>query len=76
MDSGLLMIRSSDEVTRAKRTGTHGLYNALKLLGFKPYHMAEVLSAGPLALRILTDGMNAELFHDGKPCKFECKKRI
>ncbi|KAI3316611.1 P-loop containing nucleoside triphosphate hydrolase protein [Xylariaceae sp. AK1471] len=54
-------------VLSAPRTGTHGLYLALKQLGFKPYHMAEVLAAGPPALKIMTDGMKAEMFHNGKP---------
>ncbi|KAJ2992690.1 hypothetical protein NUW58_g2082 [Xylaria curta] len=54
-------------VLSAPRTGTHGLYLALKQLGYKPYHMAEVLAAGVPALKIMTDGMNAELFHEGTP---------
>ncbi|KAI8945692.1 P-loop containing nucleoside triphosphate hydrolase protein [Xylaria longipes] len=54
-------------VLSAPRTGTHGLYLALKQLGFTPYHMAEVLAAGSPALRIMTDGMNAEWFHEGTP---------
>ncbi|KAF3060882.1 putative nad dependent epimerase protein [Daldinia childiae] len=54
-------------VLSAPRTGTHGLYLALKLLGFKPYHMAEVLKTGPQALHILNDGLRAEMFHEGKP---------
>ncbi|RYC56931.1 hypothetical protein CHU98_g9280 [Xylaria longipes] len=44
-------------VLSAPRTGTHGLYLALKQLGFTPYHMAEVLAAGSPALRIMTDEM-------------------
>ncbi|KAI2777326.1 P-loop containing nucleoside triphosphate hydrolase protein [Daldinia loculata] len=54
-------------VLSAPRTGTHGLYLALKLLGFKPYHMAEVIKAGPQALHILSDGLRAEMLHEGKP---------
>ncbi|KAI1127390.1 P-loop containing nucleoside triphosphate hydrolase protein [Nemania abortiva] len=54
-------------VLSAPRTGTHGLYNALKLLGYKPYHMAEVLNVGAPAIRIMNDGMKAELFHEGTP---------
>ncbi|KAI1386597.1 P-loop containing nucleoside triphosphate hydrolase protein [Hypoxylon trugodes] len=54
-------------VLSAPRTGTHGLYQALKILGFKPYHMAEVLKAGTPAVKILNDGLNAEYFHEGKP---------
>ncbi|KAI1775150.1 P-loop containing nucleoside triphosphate hydrolase protein [Hypoxylon cercidicola] len=52
-------------VLSAPRTGTHGLYLALKLLGFKPYHMAEVLKTGPTAIQILNDGLMAETFHQG-----------
>ncbi|OTA93762.1 hypothetical protein M434DRAFT_284961 [Hypoxylon sp. CO27-5] len=54
-------------VLSAPRTGTHGLYLALKKLGFKPYHMAEVLKAGPTAVQIMKDGTNADMFHNGKP---------
>lgn len=51
------------------RTGTHGLYLALKELGFTPYHMAEVLKAGTPAVNIMNDGLSAEMFHIGQPCK-------
>ncbi|KAI1172583.1 P-loop containing nucleoside triphosphate hydrolase protein [Nemania sp. FL0916] len=54
-------------VLSAPRTGTHGIYKALKQLGFKPYHMAEVMMSGLPGLRILSDAMNAELFHNGTP---------
>ncbi|OTB06452.1 hypothetical protein M426DRAFT_111065 [Hypoxylon sp. CI-4A] len=54
-------------VLSAPRTGTHGLYQALKILGFKPYHMAEVLKNGPQAVQIMTEGMDADLFHNGTP---------
>ncbi|RYP52649.1 hypothetical protein DL769_010631 [Monosporascus sp. CRB-8-3] len=48
-------------VLSAPRTGTHGLYNALKLLGYKPYHMVEVLGAGPKTVRIMREGMEGEM---------------
>ncbi|KAI0830972.1 P-loop containing nucleoside triphosphate hydrolase protein [Hypoxylon sp. FL0890] len=54
-------------VLSAPRTGTYGLYLALQKLGFKPYHMSEVLKGGPTAVRILNDGLNADMFHKGKP---------
>ncbi|KAI1481955.1 P-loop containing nucleoside triphosphate hydrolase protein [Daldinia eschscholtzii] len=54
-------------VLSAPRTGTHGLYLALKRLGFKPYHMAEIIKSGPDALQILNDGLKAEMFHEGTP---------
>ncbi|RYP08972.1 hypothetical protein DL765_008615 [Monosporascus sp. GIB2] len=53
-------------VLSAPRTGTHGLYNALKLLGYKPFHMAEVLGAGPKAPRIVREGLEGEI-GQGKP---------
>ncbi|RYP58334.1 hypothetical protein DL770_010452 [Monosporascus sp. CRB-9-2] len=48
-------------VLSAPRTGTHGLYNALKLLGYKPYHMVEVLGAGAKAARIMREGLEGEM---------------
>ncbi|KAI5868337.1 hypothetical protein GGS23DRAFT_23002 [Durotheca rogersii] len=54
-------------VLSAPRTGTHGLYLALKKLGFKPYHMVEVMRTGPSAVRILNEGLDAEIFHRSKP---------
>ncbi|KAI0161097.1 P-loop containing nucleoside triphosphate hydrolase protein [Hypoxylon sp. FL1284] len=54
-------------VLSAPRTGTHGLYNAMRILGYTPYHMAEVLKAGAPAVQILNEGLKAELFHEGKP---------
>ncbi|KAI0409019.1 P-loop containing nucleoside triphosphate hydrolase protein [Xylaria palmicola] len=54
-------------VLSAPRTGTHGLYQALQKLGYSPYHMAEVLKAGPPAIRIMREAMKAELFHEGTP---------
>ncbi|KAI1470287.1 P-loop containing nucleoside triphosphate hydrolase protein [Daldinia caldariorum] len=54
-------------VLSAPRTGTHGLYLALKRLGFKPFHMAEIIKAGPEQVELLNDGLYAEMFHEGKP---------
>ncbi|KAI1817445.1 P-loop containing nucleoside triphosphate hydrolase protein [Poronia punctata] len=54
-------------VLSAPRTGTLGLYLALQQLGFKPYHMKEVLERGPKELQIVIDGFKAESFHDGRP---------
>ncbi|RYP08158.1 hypothetical protein DL764_002065 [Monosporascus ibericus] len=53
-------------VLSAPRTGTHGLYSALKLLGYKPYHMVEVLGAGAKAARIMREGSEGEMGM-GKP---------
>ncbi|KAI0185688.1 P-loop containing nucleoside triphosphate hydrolase protein [Xylaria flabelliformis] len=54
-------------VLSAPRSGTRGLYLALKQLGFAPYHMAEVIGAGTPALKILLEGTNAEWLHEGTP---------
>ncbi|KAI1733801.1 hypothetical protein F4680DRAFT_378704 [Xylaria scruposa] len=54
-------------VLSAPRSGTRGLYLALKQLGFAPYHMAEVISTGIPALKIMVDGMKAEWLHEGTP---------
>ncbi|KAI2624421.1 P-loop containing nucleoside triphosphate hydrolase protein [Hypoxylon sp. NC1633] len=54
-------------VLSAPRTGTHGLYAALKQLGFRPFHMIEIVKSGPKAIRIMNDAQKADLFLDGKP---------
>ncbi|KAI0478865.1 P-loop containing nucleoside triphosphate hydrolase protein [Xylariaceae sp. FL0804] len=54
-------------VLSAPRTGTLGLWMALNQLGLRSYHMMEVLDDGADSARILCEGMNAELFHDGRP---------
>ncbi|KAK8133690.1 hypothetical protein PG984_005702 [Apiospora sp. TS-2023a] len=46
-------------VLSAPRTGTHGLYLALKELGFKPYHMVEVFANGADHVRYMTEGLQA-----------------
>ncbi|KAK7947995.1 uncharacterized protein PG986_008881 [Apiospora aurea] len=46
-------------VLSAPRTGTHGLYQALKVLGFKPYHMVEVFANGADHCRFMTEGLQA-----------------
>ncbi|KAK8094863.1 hypothetical protein PG997_001548 [Apiospora hydei] len=46
-------------VLSAPRTGTHGLYQALKVLGFKPYHMVEVFANGADHCRYMTEGLQA-----------------
>ncbi|RYP32004.1 hypothetical protein DL767_005449 [Monosporascus sp. MG133] len=48
-------------VLSAPRTGTRGLYDALKLLGYKPYHMVEVLGTGAKAARIMREGLEGEI---------------
>ncbi|KAI1081816.1 P-loop containing nucleoside triphosphate hydrolase protein [Whalleya microplaca] len=54
-------------VLSAPRSGTHGLYLALKQIGFKPYHMVEVLNAGVNSVQIMNDGLEAELYHKSRP---------
>ncbi|KAK6825429.1 hypothetical protein PG990_003237 [Apiospora arundinis] len=46
-------------VLSAPRTGTHGLYLALKALGFKPYHMVEVFANGADHCQYMTEGLQA-----------------
>ncbi|KAK7921379.1 hypothetical protein PG985_009401 [Apiospora marii] len=48
-------------VLSAPRTGTHGLYQALKVLGFKPYHMVEVFANGADHARYMTEGLQASM---------------
>ncbi|KAI0506423.1 P-loop containing nucleoside triphosphate hydrolase protein [Xylaria bambusicola] len=54
-------------VLSAPRTGTHGLYEALKKLGHRPYHMVEVVGGGVPAIRTVIEAMKAEYFHEGTP---------
>ncbi|KAI1823872.1 P-loop containing nucleoside triphosphate hydrolase protein [Xylaria intraflava] len=54
-------------ILSAPRNGTLGLYRALKQLGYKPYHMVEALATGESAFKVMVDGTNADLYHDGKP---------
>ncbi|KAH9908526.1 P-loop containing nucleoside triphosphate hydrolase protein [Xylariomycetidae sp. FL2044] len=53
-------------VLSAPRTGTHGLYKALKQIGFTPYHFAEALG-NTSRIKIMLEGMNADLHHEGQP---------
>ncbi|KAK9421561.1 hypothetical protein SUNI508_05491 [Seiridium unicorne] len=53
-------------VTAKSRTGTFSLYQALKMLGFRPYHMYEVVHGGPKHMAILEDAVKAKYFGIGK----------
>ncbi|KAI0025902.1 P-loop containing nucleoside triphosphate hydrolase protein [Xylariomycetidae sp. FL0641] len=47
-------------VISASRTGTYGLWKAFKILGFKPYHMIEVMYAGGVPhMKMLKEAMLA-----------------
>lgn len=50
-----------------RRTGTLSLYQALKILGYRPYHGAEVVANGVSHLEIFEEALNAKYFGVGKP---------
>ncbi|KAK6208372.1 hypothetical protein LQW54_006852 [Pestalotiopsis sp. IQ-011] len=54
-------------VTAKSRTGTFSLYQGLKILGYKPYHMYEVVHGGITHMSILEEALNAKYFGVGKP---------
>ncbi|KAI1846611.1 hypothetical protein JX265_009085 [Neoarthrinium moseri] len=54
-------------VTANSRTGTFSLYQALKIMGYKPYHMYEVVQGGVTHMKILEEGLNAKYHGIGKP---------
>jgi hypothetical protein len=48
-------------INELKRTGTLGLYSAVKVLGYKPYHMIEVvLNGGVPHMKIFEEAIKAE----------------
>ncbi|KJZ74608.1 hypothetical protein HIM_05958 [Hirsutella minnesotensis 3608] len=47
-------------VASASRTGTLGLYHALKMLGYKPYHMIEALQNGSTHVNVFNEALRAE----------------
>ncbi|KAI0125479.1 hypothetical protein BJ170DRAFT_433661 [Xylariales sp. AK1849] len=49
------------------RTGTFSLYQALKMLGYRPYHMYEVVNGGTTHMLILEEAMRAKYYGNGKP---------
>ncbi|KAK7985205.1 hypothetical protein PG996_005554 [Apiospora saccharicola] len=46
-------------VMSAPRTGTFGLYKAFKMLGYRPYHMAEVCGHGVPHIRIFQEAIKS-----------------
>ena len=49
------------------RNGTLGLYNALQILGYNPYHLKTAFEAGAQHLRVIREGMAARMDGDGEP---------
>ncbi|KAL3482160.1 hypothetical protein BJX99DRAFT_252873 [Aspergillus californicus] len=49
-------------IASCSRSGTYGLYNAMKILGYRPYHMAEAVRLGIPHMKILTEAVIAQ--HD------------
>lgn len=60
------MERRCDEGVTADRTGTLGLYWALNMLGYRTYHMVEVLDNPERDLPILIEAYN-EKYNGGRP---------
>lgn len=46
-------------LTLNNRTGTLGLYTALKTLGYKPYHISELLPYELKQMRVLQEGIES-----------------
>ncbi|KAH8649866.1 hypothetical protein BX600DRAFT_528863 [Xylariales sp. PMI_506] len=55
-------------VTSKSRTGTFSMYQALQILGYKPYHMYEIVN-DPLDLHkaIYEEALRCKYFGEGKP---------
>ena len=50
------------------RTGTHSMYEALKMLGYTPFHFAEVVAdESGLNLQILEEAIRANYLGECKP---------
>ncbi|KAH8646350.1 hypothetical protein BX600DRAFT_556016 [Xylariales sp. PMI_506] len=54
-------------VTSKPRCGTLSLYESLRMLGYRPYHMAEILRKGPSHMDVLTEALKAKYRGEGKP---------
>ncbi|KAF9872359.1 hypothetical protein CkaCkLH20_10186 [Colletotrichum karsti] len=57
----------STQILGRRSNGTFGFYNALKILGYKPYHQAEVFANGAHHARMMDDAVHACNFGRGKP---------
>lgn len=53
-------------VTSRSRSGTFSLYQALQMLGYRPYHMYEVVQS-TAHMGIFEEALNAKYFGVGKP---------
>ncbi|KAI1341189.1 hypothetical protein F5Y15DRAFT_26843 [Xylariaceae sp. FL0016] len=54
-------------VLSRSRVGTFSLYSALKMLGYKPYHMYEVITSGSLQMQLFSEALNCKYRGAGKP---------
>lgn len=57
----------ADTCAKSYRTGTLSLYHALRILGYKTYHGAEVMAHGTSHLEIFEEALKAKHFGIGKP---------
>lgn len=49
------------------RVGTFSLYQAMKMLGYKPYHMWETVTNGTTHMKILEEALRCKYLDGGKP---------
>ncbi|KAH8647949.1 hypothetical protein BX600DRAFT_443284 [Xylariales sp. PMI_506] len=54
-------------VTSKSRVGTMSMYDALKMLGYRPYHMYEVVINGVTHMNVLNEALQAKYMGVGKP---------
>ncbi|KAI0160780.1 hypothetical protein GGR57DRAFT_456287 [Xylariaceae sp. FL1272] len=54
-------------VLSRSRVGTFSLYQALKMLGYKPYHMYEVVTLGALHMNLFEEALRCKYMNGGKP---------
>jgi len=55
------------QLTTSFRVGTFSLYQAMKILGYKPYHMYEAIVRGATHLRIFEEALSCKYLGTGKP---------
>lgn len=56
-----MTLRKQKKKLMGNRTGTLSVYRAMKILGYKPYHMAEVvLEGGAPHMEVLTEAITAQ----------------
>ncbi|KAI0182398.1 hypothetical protein EV127DRAFT_449680 [Xylaria flabelliformis] len=54
-------------VLSRSRIGTFSLYQALQMLGYKAYHMAEVVKGGELQMALFEEALRCKYLRAGKP---------